>query len=113
MPPGLNAFGKAARYALSVLMLAAVVGILALQRSSQAAWSQGVHWESAGQRAAHVGARQAAPLRALLPAVPTWSANVRANTDTTGLGQHEPGLAVSPANSNVVVVAAKDWRDSN
>src|ERR1043165_4952428 len=45
--------------------------------------------------------------------VPTWSANVRANTDTTGYGQHEPALAVSPINPNVVVVANKDYREGD
>src|SRR5690242_583514 len=39
---------------------------------------------------------------------PTWQANVRANTDNTGFGQHEPSLAVSPVNPNVVVIANKD-----
>src|SRR5919201_7107111 len=113
MPPRRNNFGKAVRYALSALMLAAVLGILSLQHSSQAAWSAGVHWQSAGQRAALVGAALAGPLQPLVPGLPTWSANVRANTDMTGNGQHEPGLAVSPVNSNVVVVANKDYRDLN
>ena len=36
-----------------------------------------------------------------------------ANTDATGNGQHEPSLAVSPANPNVVVIANKDYRDLN
>src|SRR5439155_10450296 len=53
------------------------------------------------------------PLRNLDINLPTWSANVRANTDTTGNGQHEPSLAVSPANPNVVVIANKDYRDLN
>src|SRR4051812_24465276 len=44
---------------------------------------------------------------------PAWSVNVRANTDNTGNGQHEPSLAVSPANHNVIVIANKDYRDSD
>lgn len=46
-------------------------------------------------------------------APPAWSANVRANTDISGFGQHEPGLAVSPVRPGVVVVAAKDYRVGN
>src|SRR5439155_12149984 len=113
MPPRINVSGKAARYVLTALMLAAVVGLLSLEHSSQAAWSEGVHWQSAGQLAAPVGAALASPLRALLPGLPDWSANVRANTDLSGNGQHEPALAVSPANPNVVVIAGKDYRDLN
>src|SRR4029078_2810175 len=39
--------------------------------------------------------------------------HVERNTDLTGTGQQEPGLAVSPPNPNVVVVANKDYRDLN
>jgi hypothetical protein len=53
------------------------------------------------------------PLRNLDLNLPIWSANVRANTDTTSNGQHEPSLAVNPANPNVVVIANKDYRDLN
>lgn len=75
------------------------------------------------QQAAASGARQFGSVRLPIAAynsltqlragAPTWSTNVRANTDTTTNGQHEPGLAVSPANPNVVVIANKDYRDSN
>jgi hypothetical protein len=53
-------------------------------------------------------------LRAASPAnPPVWGANVRANTDNSGYGQHEPGLAVSFTNPDVVVVASKDYRVGN
>src|SRR5438093_269591 len=106
---------KAVRYTLSALMLAAVLGILSLQHSTQASGyglrGAGAHRQSTGQSAALVAGQLMAPLRALLPGLPNWSANVRANTDLTGNGQHEPGLAVSPINPNVVVIATKDYRD--
>jgi hypothetical protein len=53
------------------------------------------------------------PLRpgALIP--PTFGPNVRANSDSTVYGQHEPSLAVSRTDPNVVVVANKDYRDQN
>lgn len=44
---------------------------------------------------------------------PIWGPNVRANTDNSGFGQHEPNLAASPINPNIVVAAAKDYRDGN
>jgi hypothetical protein len=48
---------------------------------------------------------------ALVP--PVFGPNVRANTDVTNYGQHEPGLAVSRTNNNVVFAAAKDYREGN
>ncbi|HET9494313.1 MAG TPA: sialidase family protein, partial [Chloroflexia bacterium] len=44
---------------------------------------------------------------------PIFGPNVRANTDTTSYGQHEPGLAVSRTDNDVVFAAAKDYRDGN
>jgi hypothetical protein len=38
---------------------------------------------------------------------------VRANTDNSGFGQHEPSLAVNPRNPDVVVIANKDYRQGN
>jgi hypothetical protein len=47
------------------------------------------------------------------PALTVFGPNVRANGDTTQFGQHEPGLAVSRTNPNVVFTAAKDYREGN
>jgi hypothetical protein len=44
---------------------------------------------------------------------PVWGPNVLANTDNTPWGQHEPNLATSPTNPNIVVAAAKDYRDGD
>jgi hypothetical protein len=100
---------KAVRYVMSALMLAAVFGMLSLQHSSSyAASSDGARRLAAAQSAALAGF-----LKPLVPSVSSWRANVRSNTDATGNGQHEPSLAVSPANPNVVVIANKDYRDLN
>lgn len=42
-----------------------------------------------------------------------WGANARANGDISGTqtSQHEPSLAISRVDPNIVVVAAKDYRD--
>jgi hypothetical protein len=48
------------------------------------------------------------------PAVPpVFGPNVRANSDGSGNGQHEPSLAVSRVHTNTIVVAQKDYRDNN
>ncbi|MGI8586535.1 MAG: S-layer homology domain-containing protein [Chloroflexia bacterium] len=44
---------------------------------------------------------------------PVFGPNVIANSDGTGFGQHEPGLAVSRVHTNTVVVASKDYRQGN
>lgn len=44
---------------------------------------------------------------------PVFGPEVRANSDDTGFGQHEPSLAVSRVNTNTVVVAAKDFRQDD
>lgn len=44
---------------------------------------------------------------------PLFGPNVRANSDGTDKGQHEPSLAVSRVNTNTVVIATKDFRDDN
>src|SRR6266540_3452877 len=44
---------------------------------------------------------------------PVFGPNVRANSDSTLFGQHEPSLAVSRTNPDVVVAASKDYRDGN
>jgi hypothetical protein len=53
------------------------------------------------------------PLRlgTLIP--PIFDPEVRANSDSTVYGQHEPSLAVSRTDPNVVVVANKDYRSQN
>ncbi len=43
----------------------------------------------------------------------TWGPNARANSDPGNASQHEPSLAISRTNSNVVVVAAKDYRHND
>jgi len=43
----------------------------------------------------------------------TWMFNAKANSDPTNYGQHEPHLAISRTNPNVVVAVAKDYRDGN
>jgi PKD repeat protein len=45
--------------------------------------------------------------------VPIWGADVRANADDSGWSQHEPHLAISRTNPDVVVVVAKDYRRVN
>ncbi|HUS16019.1 MAG TPA: S-layer homology domain-containing protein [Chloroflexia bacterium] len=44
---------------------------------------------------------------------PVFGPNVRANSDGTPYGQHEPSLAVSRVHTNTVVVAQKDYREGN
>ena len=44
---------------------------------------------------------------------PVFGPNVKANSDATLYGQHEPSLAVSRVHTNTVVVASKDYRDNN
>ncbi|MFL5733602.1 MAG: sialidase family protein, partial [Chloroflexia bacterium] len=99
------------RYVAAALMLVGVLGIAALQHGGTEAASAGAsRWRFAA--VGQVGPVEALR-RALAPQVAPWAANVRANTDPTGNGQHEPGVAVSPVNPNVVVVANKDYRDLN
>ena len=43
----------------------------------------------------------------------TFGPNVRANSDSTTFGQHEPSLAVSRVDTNTVVVASKDYRNGD
>ncbi len=45
--------------------------------------------------------------------VAIWGADVRANADNSGWSQHEPHLAISRTNPDVVVVVAKDYRIGN
>lgn len=44
---------------------------------------------------------------------PLFGPNVRANSDNTTNGQHEPSLAASRVNTNTLVIAAKDFRAKN
>jgi hypothetical protein len=44
---------------------------------------------------------------------PAWGTDVRANSDNTILSQHEPHLAISRTDPNVVVAVAKDYRINN
>ncbi len=43
----------------------------------------------------------------------TWGFNAKANSDATNYGQHEPHLAISRRDPNVVVAVAKDYREGN
>lgn len=43
----------------------------------------------------------------------SWGPNYRANSDSGTASQHEPHLAISRTNPDVVVVAAKDYRINN
>jgi PKD repeat protein len=45
--------------------------------------------------------------------VPVWGTDVRANSDSSGYGQHEPHLAISRTNPDVMVAVAKDYRRIN
>ena len=47
------------------------------------------------------------------PSRPIWRDDVRANTDASGLAQQEPHLAISRRDPNVIVVAAKDFRETD
>jgi len=42
-----------------------------------------------------------------------WLFNAKANSDLTNYGQHEPHLAISRTNPNVVVAVSKDYREGN
>ncbi|HEY0068614.1 MAG TPA: exo-alpha-sialidase [Chloroflexia bacterium] len=44
---------------------------------------------------------------------PAFGPNVRANSDNTTFGQHEPSLAASRVDTNTVVIATKDFRENN
>jgi PKD repeat protein len=44
---------------------------------------------------------------------PAWGEDVRANSDVTNTSQHEPHLAISRTDPNVVVAVAKDYRINN
>jgi hypothetical protein len=44
---------------------------------------------------------------------PIFGTPVRANSDNTQFGQHEPSMAVSRIHPNTVVVASKDYRDND
>jgi hypothetical protein len=46
------------------------------------------------------------------PLPPIWRDDARANTDASGRAQQEPHLAISPRNPDVIVVAAKDFRET-
>lgn len=50
---------------------------------------------------------------ALQQMVPIWGPDSRANADDSGWSQHEPHLAISRTDSDVVVVVAKDYRVDN
>jgi BNR repeat-like domain/S-layer homology domain len=47
------------------------------------------------------------------PSSITFGPNVRANSDSSTYGQHEPSLAVSRVDTNTVIVASKDYRNGN
>ena len=106
MPVRSRASAWAARLMLLTLMPALALVLFLAPLDSSAA-PQGVTWREGGEPSYRD------LLRFLRLDPPVWSPNVRSNTDESGNGQHEPGLAVSPANPNVVVVANKDYRVGN
>jgi len=50
--------------------------------------------------------------RVAAPERPLWGDDVRANTDVSGTAQQEPHLAISRRNPDVMIVAAKDFRNT-
>src|SRR5438128_1740043 len=105
----LRAHKGGARYIYTVFFIIAAFALLFAPQITGAASPPGISWQGRTGNMLGMGAQLIAPLQD----PPGWSASVRANTDTTANGQHEPALAVSPANPNVVVIANKDYRDSN
>src|SRR3954468_20366272 len=89
-------------------MLALAAGLIVAPQGTGAKPLAPIQWQTSGPRAAFGGALQRLSLDP-----PVWSPNVRANTDISGNGQHEPSLAVSFTDPNVVIVANKDYRTGN
>ncbi len=52
-------------------------------------------------------------INAFQPQTVTFGPDIRANSDTTTNGQHEPSLAMSRVHTDTVVVASKDYRNGN
>src|SRR3954468_13200761 len=84
----------------ALLVVAALVLTLTPKATGATPATASVAWSGTG-----TGSIIKTALNSLNPEAPSWAANVRANTDATTNGQHEPDLAVSPANPNVVVIA--------
>jgi hypothetical protein len=74
-------------------------------------------WMDAAAQAASGEGTQASPIAAASPQPDStvWGANYRANSDYSGpqYSQHEPHLAISRTNPDVIVVVAKDYRIGN
>ena len=92
--------------AVAFAALAAIVwlALASAPSTSRAAASQ-IAWQRPQSPAALDKLGQLVP--------PVFGPNVRANSDNTQYGQHEPSLAVSRTDNDVVVVAAKDYREGN
>ncbi len=103
MSSRLRARNRVARYIFSIFFIVAAFALSFAPQTTGAASPLGMTWQ---RHTEDVFSKFGFD-------PPTWSANVRANTDTTGNGQHEPALAVSPANPNVVVIANKDYREGD
>lgn len=108
MPSRLYVSGRLGRHALVALFILGAITLLSRPPSTGAVQSSPVVWEPQGVEAA-----QQSLLSTLAFAPPVWSPNVPSNTDGSGNGQHEPSLAVSLTDPNVVVVANKDYREGN
>src|SRR5688500_11001455 len=107
MPSTRRISRKGRLLAFSALLLVAALALVIAPISSRAA-SNLLQFGAAGQSAPHRVTWLLSPV-----APPVFGPNVRANSDSTNLGQHEPSLAVSRVNTNTVVVAAKDYRNGN
>ncbi|MDQ6694200.1 MAG: S-layer homology domain-containing protein [Chloroflexota bacterium] len=85
-----------------------IVFVLLLLPAARASTPAGIVWAASSvQRSSNL-------LSSLSPLVSTvFGPNVRANSDSTTYGQHEPSLAVSRVHTNTVVVTSKDYRVGN
>lgn len=107
MSSGLSVRGGLSRYLFATLLMLAVFALLLVPHGSSAASSASagaMSWQNVGTSVD----RLFSPLDA-----PLFGPNVRANSDNTVFGQHEPSLAVSRVHTNTVVVASKDYRNGN
>src|SRR5690349_18629062 len=94
------------RYLFSTFLIMFAAGVLLASRDAGAVSARsGIAFAGAQSLYSSFAERILDPI--------SWSTNVRANTDNSGYGQHEPSLAVSPVNPNVVVIANKDYREGD
>src|SRR3954447_259522 len=88
--------GRSGRYVFLAFLLLTALATLLSPAGPNAASAGSIRFSaSVGAATADLVSKLQNPLDPI-----TWSANVRANTDSSGYGQHEPALAVSPTNPN-------------